>query len=111
MSTIKVDNLQPTGGAPLKAHRVWATWDGSGTVTLNGSSNVSSLSDDGTGRFTVNFSNSVSTGNYATAMNVGKGDLGGDLNVAAHYRSEVSGTAKQTSKTRVCSAVKSYYTA
>lgn len=110
MSTLKVDNLQTTGGDPLNSNRVWATWKGTGTVTLHNSSNVSSISDDGAGLYTVNFSNSVSTGNYATAMNIGKG-AGQDLNVAVHYRSEAVGTAKQTSKTRVCSAVKSVYTA
>ena len=111
MSTIKVDSLQTTGGAGLYPAKAWVSWDGTGTVSVFSSGNVSSVLDGGTGLWTVNFTNSMVSSGYVTSMNCGKGDAGGDLNVAAHYRSEVSGTAKTTSAVRVCSAVKSYYTA
>ena len=54
MSTIKVDNLQTTGGAGLYPVRVFAHWSMSGTIY--NSSSVSSLSDNGTGAHTVNYS-------------------------------------------------------
>jgi len=111
MSTIKVNNLQTISGADLYTSRAWASWDGTGTVSLFSSGNVSSIADNGTGLWTVNFTNSVSSTGYVTTMNVGKGDAGGDLNVAAHYRSEVSGTVKATSNVRCCSANKSNYVA
>lgn len=111
MSTIKVNNLQTTNGVDLYISRAWASWDGTGTVSIFASGNVSSITDNGTGLWTVNFTNSVASTGYVTTMNVGKGDAGGDLNVAAHYRSEVSGTVKATSSVRCCSANKSNYTA
>lgn len=109
MSTIKVNTLQTTSGVELYTSKAWASWDGTGTVSIFSSGNVSSISDNGTGIWTVNFSNSVASTGYVTAMNVGKGDAAGDLNVAAHYRSEVSGTVKATSSVRCCSAHKSNY--
>ena len=109
MSTIKVDNLQTTSGASQYTAKAWASWDGTGTVSIFSSGNVSSISDNGTGIWTANFSSNMTSTGYVTAMNVGKGDAAGDLNVAAHYRSEVSGTARKTSYVRMCSANKSNY--
>lgn len=109
MSTLKVNSLQTTGGVELYTSRAWASWDGTGTVSIFSSGNVSSISDNGTGLWTVNFTNGMASTGYVTAMNVGKGDATGDLNVAAHYRSEISGTVKGTASVRCCSANKSNY--
>lgn len=111
MSTIKVDTIQDASGVEQYTSKAWASWDGTGTVSIFSSGNVSSISDQGTGLWVVNFSNGVASTGYMTSMNVGKGDAGGDLNVSAHYRSEVSGTVKNTSYVRCCSAVKSNYSA
>ena len=54
MSTIKVDNLQNTSGDGLYPVRVFAHWSMSGTIY--NSSSVSSLTDNGTGDHTVNYS-------------------------------------------------------
>lgn len=44
-----------TGAGPLFACRAWVNFIGTGTVAIRGSGNVSSVSDDGTGLYTVNF--------------------------------------------------------
>lgn len=50
--------------------RVWVNFNGTGTVAIRGSANVSSIADNGTGIYTVNFTNSMPDANYAVvAMN------------------------------------------
>jgi hypothetical protein len=55
----------PSGTAPLYASRAWVNFNGTGTVAIRGSGNVSSITDNGTGDYTVNFSTAISDVNYA----------------------------------------------
>lgn len=64
MSTIKVDNLQTTGGAGLYPAKAWVNFNGNGTIAIRRDGNVSSLTDYGTGNYGFNFSNNLSAGNY-----------------------------------------------
>jgi len=43
----------------------WVNFNGTGTPSIRGSGNVSSISDNGTGSYTVNFSNNLTDANYA----------------------------------------------
>ncbi len=45
--------------------RAWVNFNGSGTVSIRGSGNVSSISDNGTGQFYTNFANGMPDTNYA----------------------------------------------
>lgn len=54
MSTIKVNTLQTTSGADLYTSKAWASWEGTGTVSIFASGNVSSVSDNGTGLWPTN---------------------------------------------------------
>lgn len=65
MSTIKVDNLQTTGGAGLYPAKAWVNFNGTGTVAIRADGNVSSITDNGTGDYSANFSSSLSDGNYS----------------------------------------------
>lgn len=65
MSTIKVDNLQTTGGASLYPARAWVNFNGQGTPAIRGSGNVSSLTDISTGKFGVNLSSVTTDANGA----------------------------------------------
>ena len=47
--------------------KAWCNWNGTGTIAIRDSFNVSSLSDTGTGQYTVNFSNALSNANYSVA--------------------------------------------
>lgn len=47
--------------------KAWIYFDGSGTVGINSSYNVSSLTDLGTGDYKVSFTNNMSSVNYAVA--------------------------------------------
>ena len=44
--------------------RAWVNFDGTGTVAIRASGNVSSITDNGTGDYTVNFSTAMPDANY-----------------------------------------------
>ena len=54
-----------TGSAPVFACRAWVNFDGTGTVAIRASGNVSSITDTGTGAYTVNFTTAMPDANYA----------------------------------------------
>ena len=68
MSTIKVDNLQTTGGADQYTTKAWANFIGSNTVSIRDDGNVSSITDNGTGNYTCNFSTSMSNATYCAGL-------------------------------------------
>ena len=45
--------------------RAWVNFNGTGTPAIRGSGNVSSITDVGTGQYTVNFSNNMPDANYS----------------------------------------------
>lgn len=45
--------------------RAWVNFNGTGTVAIRASGNVSSITDNGTGYYTVNFANAMPDANYA----------------------------------------------
>ena len=47
--------------------RAWVKFNGTGTVAINGSGNVSSITDTGTGTYTVNFTTAMPDTNYSVA--------------------------------------------
>jgi hypothetical protein len=54
-----------TGSAPIYGVRAWVNFNGTGTVAINASGNVSSVTDNGTGDYTINFTTAMPTANYA----------------------------------------------
>ena len=47
--------------------KAWINFNGTGTASIRDSHNVSHITDDGTGRYFVSFSNAMSNANYAVA--------------------------------------------
>ena len=47
--------------------RAWVNFDGTGTVAIRASGNVSSITDNGTGNYTVNFTTAMSDNNYTVS--------------------------------------------
>jgi len=45
--------------------RAWVNFNGTGTVAIRGSGNVTSITDNGTGDYTVNFTNAMPDVNYS----------------------------------------------
>ena len=67
-------NLQFNSGygsvATAYGCRAWVNFNGTGTVAIRDSGNVSSVTDNGTGIYTVNFSTSMPDVNYAISGGV-----------------------------------------
>jgi hypothetical protein len=53
-----------SGSAPSYSCRAWVNFNGTGTVAIRGSGNVSSITDNGVGFYTVNFTTSMPDANY-----------------------------------------------
>lgn len=47
--------------------KAWVNFNGTGTVAISSSFNVSSITDNGTGDYTVNFTTAMGNNNYAIA--------------------------------------------
>jgi len=60
-----------SGSAPSYSARAWVNFNGTGTVAIRGSGNVSSITDNGTGDYTVNFTTALSDANYSVAATAG----------------------------------------
>ena len=59
------DVLNATGSAPVYACRAWVNFNGTGTVAIRASGNVSSITDNGAGEYRVNFTTAMSNVNYS----------------------------------------------
>jgi len=51
--------------------RVWVNFNGTGTVFIRSSYNVSSITDNGTGDYTVNFTTALADANYSAQQSAG----------------------------------------
>ena len=71
MSTLTVTNIKATGETASRAvsgvAAAWVNFNGTGTIAARDSENVSSLTDNGTGQYGLNFSSAFSAGDYAVA--------------------------------------------
>lgn len=65
--------LQASGAAPIFACRAWVNFNGTGTVAIRASGNVSSITDNGTGRYRINFATAMPDANYAAIASEGEG--------------------------------------
>ena len=57
-------------GSNSNTCRAWVNFNGTGTVAIRASFNVSSITDNGTGDYTVNFTNAFSDINYAPTFGI-----------------------------------------
>jgi hypothetical protein len=62
--------LNATGSAPIYACRAWVNFNGTGTVAIRASGNVSSITDNGVGQYTVNFTTAMQDVNYCVQLSV-----------------------------------------
>ena len=57
--------INAAGSAPIYACRAWANFDGTGLVIIRASGNVSSVTDNGVGDYTMNFTTAFQDVNYS----------------------------------------------
>lgn len=100
LTTPNIDSAQiatVSGSAPLYMCRAWVNFNGTGTVAIRASGNVTSITDNGTGDYTVNFTTAMSDVNYAANVT---GDVGGVADFAVACTGDNS-TARTTSLVRL----------
>jgi hypothetical protein len=91
------DALNADGSAPIYACRAWVNFNGTGTPAIRASGNVSSITDNGTGDYTVNFTNAMPNANYSIVGTAGALGQGNNPYVVM----ENSSTARTTSACRI----------
>ena len=69
--------------------KAWVNFNGTSTVAIRDSHNVSSITDNGTGDYTVSFSNSVANANYSVTTGAGHYSWDSHLQVDALTTSTV----------------------
>lgn len=80
MSTLTVATVKSNSSSPPafqntsnteigRLCRAFVNFDGTGTVAIRAAFNVSSITDNGTGDYTVNFTNALADANYSWAIN------------------------------------------
>jgi hypothetical protein len=71
-----------SGSAPIYGARAWVNFNGTGTVAIRASGNVSSITDNGTGDYTVNFTTAMSDANYSTLATTNQNATGNATNIS-----------------------------
>ena len=69
----------PAGSAPSYTCRAWVNFNGTGTVAIRASGNVSSITDNGVGNYTVNFTSAMSDANYSVVVSGPQGSNGSNI--------------------------------
>jgi hypothetical protein len=88
MSTLKVSTLQNLSGTEVYTCKAWVNFNGTGTVAIRASGNVSSITDNGTGNYTVNFTTAMPDANYVTC-----GSSGGSSQAVVFNKNSIAQTA------------------
>jgi hypothetical protein len=101
MSTLKVTTIQNLSGTEVYTAKAWVNFNGTGTVAIRASGNVSSITDNGTGDYTVNFTVAMTDANYSGVALFGNGNTVSVAPVAD------IGAAPTTSTFRVLSYLRS----
>lgn len=73
-----------SGSAPSYSARAWVMFTGTGTVSINASGNVSSITDNGTGDYTLNFTTALADAAYCV-VGAANSDLSTSSGSAADF--------------------------
>ena len=84
MSTLRVDTIQNASGtdSPINVPgtaKAWVNFNGTGTVAIRASYNVSSITDNGVGNYTINFATAMPDSNYCPVVGMSQGSSQGGV--------------------------------
>ena len=108
MSNLVVSNISDgttsvgTGYVVNGSAKAWVNFNGAGTVAVRDSINLSSLTDNGTGDYTINFTNTLANANYNSTMSCGEDYTG---NSGLRVANALSDTARTASAIRMSTSV------
>jgi|5B_taG_2_1085324.scaffolds.fasta_scaffold198521_1 hypothetical protein len=103
MSTLRVNNIKDASGGTSNlsidgAAKAWVNFNGTGTVAIRDDLNVSSITDNGTGQYTINYTNAFANTNYSV-VGTADGTHNGSIVSIGHNDNDNSGI--QTANTRM----------
>lgn len=107
MSTLKTNTLSNVAGTASTAienaingsAKAWVNFDGTGTVAIRASYNVSSITDNGAGQYTVNFTNSLADANYSLVATTG---VNASVASIINIHRQATATPLTTTSARIC---------
>lgn len=93
-----LSQFNASGSAPVYACRAWVNFNGTGTVEIRASGNVSSITDNGSGNYTINFTTTLTDTNYGVSSFVRKDNASTDAAICA---AALSTSTKTTSALQI----------
>ena len=106
MSTLSVGTIKSaSSAAPIfqnssgtekgQLAKVWVNFNGTGTIAIRDDFNVTSLTDNGTGDYTVNYTNAMSDTNYSVVLTACDDETGGsNSRIACSARTKATGSQR-----------------
>ena len=86
-----------SGSAPSYSARAWVNFNGTGTVAIRESGNVSSITDHATGEYGINFTTAFPDANYAILFTPG----GQETTSTANFETPRRSTTPTTTNVRI----------
>lgn len=86
-------NGAQSGNAPIYGVRAWVNFNGTGTVAIRSSGNVSSITDNGAGNYTVNLATAMPDANYAVSLGASFDDATDNTSTTTCFTANNLGTA------------------
>lgn len=102
VTTAKMGSAEQSGLA-----KAWVNFNGTSTVAIRASYNVSSITDNGTGDYTVNFTTAMADANYSVTGTSSLADGGGDANGGTFYPTRRIASPLSTTSVRINTTVPS----
>jgi hypothetical protein len=99
-----------TGSAPYYGARAWVNFNGTGTVAINASNNVSSITDNSSGNYTVNFTTAMPNVNYVAVItsanyNEGQANISSIMYGTGSLNGNTSPTLRSTTQLRFVNGI------
>lgn len=94
-TTLNTDELVDVNNT--RVCKAWVNFNGTGTVAIRDSYNVSSIVDNSTGNYTVNFTTAMADANYSTTASIGRNATG-----TGGYLASISDPVAQTASATAC---------
>jgi hypothetical protein len=91
LSTLRIDNFGPSAGGTTYSARgiakAWVTFNGTGTIAVDDSLNIASLTDRGTGLYRTNFTSNFTNADHVDAFACRQDTAadGGDIDRFVNY--------------------------
>ena len=102
MSEIRANTISDAAGTgPItltgqSAAKAWGQFNGTGTVAISDSLNFASITDGGTGVYTLNFSSNMANASYAANGSTGENSVNGFIRVGGTAASNIFVNSKSS---------------